>query len=82
MNQIGLSGVPALPKKRGRPPTGKAMTPAQRKAKQRENNGLVVLSVEVSAEVFAALNEYMRFKDLTKNELIENLLIKQLLRKR
>jgi len=26
------------PKRRGRPPTGKAMTPAQRKAKQRERD--------------------------------------------
>lgn len=82
MDQLGLSGVLPLPKKRGRPCTGKAMTAAERKAKQRQNNGLVVLSVEVTAEVFAALNEYMRFKDLTKNQVIENLLTKQLLRKR
>lgn len=82
MIQPTLTGVPEIPKKRGRPPTGKAMTAAQRKQKQREMHDLVVLSVEISSEVVEALNEYMKFKNLTKNQVIEKLLTNQLLRKR
>ena len=37
MNEtLELPGVPPIPKKRGRPSTGKALTAAQRKRKQRQ----------------------------------------------
>lgn len=79
MNQLHL---PEVPKKRGPVPSGKAMTAGERKAKQRAKHNLHVLSVEIPEELFAALSDYMKFKDLTKNQVIENLLTKQLLRKR
>ncbi len=37
MINLELPGLPPPPKKRGRPKTGKAMTAAQRKAKQRRH---------------------------------------------
>lgn len=74
--------LPDMPKRRGRPPTGKAMTAAERKAKQRAEHGLIVLSVELPSELVEQLNEYLQFKGLTKNEVIAKLLTTQLLRKR
>lgn len=77
-----LPGVPPVPKKRGRPPTGCAMSAAERKRNQRERMGLVTLSVDLPADLVDALSEYMRFKEMTKGEVIEKLLRSQLLRKR
>lgn len=74
--------LPGLPKKRGRPSTGKAMSAAARKAKQRATKDLAVLAVELPVELLAQFNEYLAFKDKTKNEVIASLLQNQLLRKR
>lgn len=82
LRTIGLSGIPALPKKRGRPPTGKALSSAQRIARFREKNSLVTLSVHISSDLFFQLNEFLKFKDKTKDEVIVSLITNQLLRKR
>ncbi|EHP43595.1 hypothetical protein OR16_07806 [Cupriavidus basilensis OR16] len=72
-----------LPKRgRGRPSTGQAMTAAERKAAQRARAGLVPVTVELPVELVDALNDYLRYKDMTKNEVFAKLLRTQLLRKR
>ena len=67
---------------RGRPSTGCAMTPAERKRLQRERAGHVVFTVELPEDLIHEFNDYLRFKDLTKSAVIEKLLRSQLLRKR
>lgn len=74
--------LPGLAKRRGRPPTGSAMTPAGRMRKYREQHDLVTLSVELPAHLVEQFNEFLRFKGKTKNEVIAALLTNQLLRKR
>lgn len=67
---------------RGRPATGCAMTPAERKRLQRERAGRVTFTVELPEDLVDQFNEFLRFKDLTKSEVIEKLIRSQLLRKR
>lgn len=55
---------------------------AARVAAHREKHNLVTLSVNIPKEVMEGLNEYMKFKNLTKAEVIEKLIRSQLLRKR
>lgn len=55
---------------------------AARVAAYRKNHQLVTLSVDVPRDVSDGLIEYMRFKNLTKAEVITKLLRSQLLRKR
>lgn len=77
--------IPGLPRPVGRPTTGKAMTAAERQKRRRERlaqSGKAFLNVEISADVLAAFDEYLKFKDLTKGQVIERLLKSQLLRKR
>lgn len=69
-------------RKRGRPVSGSAMTPAERQAAYRARNGLVPVTVELPDELVDELNEYLRFKDTTRNAVFEKLLRTQLLRKR
>lgn len=79
---LPLPGVPAAPKKLGRPPSGKAMSAAVRKRNQRERMGLVTMSVDLPSDLTDALAQYMEFKAMTKAQVIEKLLRSQLLRKR
>lgn len=67
---------------RGRPASGQAMTAAERKAAQRARSGLVTVTVDLPADLVAGLEEYLRFKDTTKNEVFARLIRTQLLRKR
>lgn len=69
-------------RKRGRPATGKAMSQAERQAAYRARHSLVAVSVELPADLVEGLNEYLKFKDTTKNEVFARLLRTQLLRKR
>lgn len=55
---------------------------AERVAAYRRKHSLVTLSVDVSSELASGLEEYMRFKNLTKAEVISKLIRSQLLRKR
>lgn len=56
--------------------------PAARVAVHRSKNDTVTLSVDLPRELVESLNEFMRFKNLTKVEVISKLLRSQLLRKR
>ena len=57
-------------------------TDADRVKAHRERHDLQTLTVELPRELVEGFNEYLRFKDLTKNEVIAKLLKTQLLRKR
>lgn len=70
---------------RGRPATGAAKTGAQRQKERRErlrDDGKAFLTVHVDAQVLDGLRAYIRFKDITPDQVIEKLLRQQLLRKR
>lgn len=69
-------------RKRGRPSTGTAMTPAERQAAYRARHELVPVTVELPSELVEALNDYLKFKDTTRNAVFAKLLRTQLLRKR
>lgn len=72
-------------RQRGRPATGVAKSPAQRQADRRArlaSEGKTSLTVEVSADAFAALASFVQFKDMTKDQVIERLIRSQLMRKR
>lgn len=55
---------------------------AARVAAHRKKHQLVTLSVDVPADVVEGLEDYMRFKNLTKAQVIVKLVRGQLLRKR
>ncbi|MNK39715.1 hypothetical protein D3C87_583340 [compost metagenome] len=70
---------------RGRPVTGVAKSSAQRQKERRErlrDDGKAFLTVHVDATVLEGLRAYIRFKDITPDQVIEKLLRQQLLRKR
>ncbi|SPK73202.1 conserved protein of unknown function [Cupriavidus taiwanensis] len=69
-------------RKRGRPSTGNAMTAAERQAAYRARNDLVAVTVELPRDLVDALSDYLKFKDVTRNEVFAKLLRSQLLRKR
>lgn len=55
---------------------------AARVAAHRVRHGLVTLSIDLPRDVVEGLEEFMRFKNLTKAAVIEKLIRSQLLRKR
>lgn len=69
-------------RRRGRPSTGAAKSAAERQAAFRERHGLVAMTVYLPAELIEAVNQYMRFKDVTKTDVFSKLIRSQLLRKR
>lgn len=81
-NKTGELDVGRQRRGRGRPPKADAMTGAERQAAYRARHGLVPMTVLLPAELVAAVNEFMRFKDLTKTQVFEKLIRAQLLRKR
>lgn len=55
---------------------------AERQAAYRARHKTRTLTVEIPEEIFEGLNAYLKFKNLTKNEVITKLIEHQLLRKR
>lgn len=55
---------------------------AQRVAAYRARHGLVTLTIDLPRDVIDGLNAYMKFKNITKSEVISKLIRSQLLRKR
>jgi metal-responsive CopG/Arc/MetJ family transcriptional regulator len=55
---------------------------AARVAAYRQRHALVTFSVDLPADLVAQLDDWMRFKGMTKAAVIEKLLRTQLLRKR
>lgn len=69
----------------GRPRTGKAMSSADRQKLRRERlatEGKGMLTVEVKLDVIVALDAFVRFKDVTKGDVVDRILRGTLLRKR
>jgi len=74
-------------RRRGRPVSvDGAATAAERQAARRNRlkneAGKGVLTVEVSLDVIAALDAFVKFKDVTKGDVVERILRGTLLRKR
>lgn len=82
--------LPGVPRRRGRPPTGKAQTDAQRQASRRArlaSAGLETIQVQVPADVAEALRAYVarRTSDaepMTLSDAVERILRDRLMRKR
>ncbi|WP_312487821.1 hypothetical protein [Massilia timonae] len=72
--------------KRGRPPTGMAMSAADRQARRvakLEAEGKALLPrIAVSREVQQALYKFIQFKDMTLGDALERILHDRLIRKR
>lgn len=69
----------------GRPATGHAKTGAQRQKELRERRkeqGLVPLTIFIPAEMMVALDNFIRFKDLDKDTVVQRCIQRELLRKR
>jgi hypothetical protein len=81
-NDVVTGELVPVKRGRGRPKTGNAMTPAERQAAYRARHELEAVTVQLPRDLVAALNEYLKFKDTTKNEVFAKLLRSQLLRKR
>jgi len=58
------------------------MTAAERKAKQRANSGLCTFSVDLPRDLVEKIGDFMKFKNMTRNEVFKKLVENQLLRKR
>lgn len=73
-------------KKRGRRPTGKALSDSERQARRRtklEAEGKALLPpVVVSKDVQQALAKFIQFKDMTLGEAVDRIIKDRLLRKR
>lgn len=82
---IDLIDGSGVTRQRGRPRTGTAMTGAERQQERRRRlaeEGKGVLTVEVSVDVLAALDAFVRFKPETKGAVVERVLRDRLMRKR
>lgn len=78
--------LPGVPKPRGRPPTGKAKTNAQRSKEKRDRlkaEGKEQISLILSVDVIEAIRKHIEFKDgLTLGDAAEKALRDRFLRKR
>lgn len=69
----------------GRPATGRAKTSAQRQKELRERRkeqGLVPLTIFVPEAMMTALDNFVRFKDLDKDTVVQRCIQRELMRKR
>lgn len=72
-------------KRRGRPPNPNAPTVAERQRARRArlaDSGIKALTVELPVECIEALDKYLQFKGLTKNEVVERVIRGTIMRKR
>ena len=80
------ANAPAPAKKRGRKPTGNALSESDRQARRRaklETEGKALLPpVVVSQDVKHALAKFIQFKDMTLGDALDRIVRDRLLRKR
>ena len=72
-------------RQRGRPVTGNAKTAAQRQQERRDRlrqAQVGFITVQLPLDLIDGLRQFVRFKDVTQDQVIERLLKQQLLRKR
>lgn len=83
-NDVRTAEIPGLKRPVGRPPTGNAMTGAERIRLMRQRRAELkrAVSIELGVDVKARLDEYRQFKDETESQVIERILRNQLMRKR
>lgn len=77
--------LPGVPKRVGRPATGKALDNAARSKAKRDRlaaEGKKQVSVTISLEVLDAIHKHVQFKDLTLGDAFEKALRDRFLRKR
>lgn len=78
--------LPGVPKRRGRPATGQALSAAERQARYRARKleaGKAILTVEVGQDVVDALQAHVQFRDgVTQGQVVDRILRAYLLRKR
>lgn len=78
--------APEVPRKRGRPSTGNALSASARQVRRRaklEGEGKTLLPrIAVSQEVKQALANYIQFKDMTLGDALDRIIRDRLLRKR
>lgn len=85
MNVEPNLSLPGVPKRPGRPPTGKAMDDSARSKAKRDRlaaEGKKQVSVTISIEVLEAIKKHIEFKDLTMGDAFEKALRDRFLRKR
>jgi hypothetical protein len=85
IKDVVTGDLPGVPVRRGRPPTGKALTAAERQARRREKlaaQGKVSSTVVISKEVQQALANFVEFKDVSLGDVVDRILRGYLLRKR
>lgn len=69
--------LPGVPARRGRRPTGKALSPSERQARRRQKlaeNGRELVTVDLSSVVVQALNRYILGKDMTLGQAMDRLI--------
>jgi hypothetical protein len=80
------NGSQKIPRKRGRPVTGKALSASERQARRRAKlkaEGKAILPpVVVSQDVEQALTKFIQFKDMTLGDALDRIVRDRLLRKR
>lgn len=77
--------LPGVPRRLGRPPSGKALGDAARSRAKRDRlqaEGKKQVSVTISLEVLEAIKKHVQFKDLTLGDAFEKALRDRFLRKR
>lgn len=70
---------------RGRPATGEAKTGAERQKEFRERmkqEGKVPLTVFIPQEMMVALDNFVRFKNLKKDDVVQKCIQREIMRKR
>lgn len=82
MCKVETLTLPGIPGKRGRPPTGKALSVAERQRNYRSRKGLKSITIQLPEELSDALDGYVKYRDTSKAAVIEKLIVTQLLRKR
>lgn len=80
LDELGGDKVEPEKKRRGRPRVH--ASDAERQKAFRERKGLVRFTVDLPEDVVQGISDYMKFKNLTKTQVIEKLVRSQLLRKR
>lgn len=73
------------PRGRGRPATGEAKSNAERQREFRERmreEGKVPLTVFIPQEMMVALDNFIRFKNLKKDDVVQKCIQREIMRKR
>lgn len=85
MESDDREGQEQSPRGRGRPASGEAKTGAERQREFRERmkqEGKVPLTVFIPEEMMVALDNFVRFKNLKKDDVVQKCIQREIMRKR